>query len=56
MKMIKCKELSVAKRITEYDIIDHLGGIPNSKTDCICLVKRTLEKIIELFYNNKKAK
>lgn len=55
MEMIKGKELSVAKRITEDDIIEHLGGIPSAKTDCVCLVKRTLEKTIRLFLDNKKV-
>lgn len=49
MKMIKEKELSVVQKITEGDIIEHLGGVPLTKTDCVCLAKRTLEKTIELF-------
>jgi len=49
MEMIKGKSVFAAKNITEDDIIEHLGGIPSSKTDCACLARRTLEKTIKLF-------
>ncbi|MFC2151047.1 iron-sulfur cluster assembly scaffold protein [Bacteroidota bacterium] len=52
MEMIKNKTLSFAKVITEGDIIEHLGGVPLTKTDCVCLARRTLEKTIQLFLDN----
>ncbi len=55
MEMIKDQKILFAKNITEDDIIEHLGGIPSAKTDCVCLVRRTLEKTIQLFLDNKKV-
>ncbi len=54
MEMIKGQKILFAKNIIEDDIIEHLGGMPSAKTDCVCLVKRTLEKTIQLFLDNKK--
>ncbi|MCK5029653.1 MAG: iron-sulfur cluster assembly scaffold protein, partial [Bacteroidales bacterium] len=55
MIMIIGQKILFAKNITEDDIIKHLGGIPSAKTDCVCLVRRTLEKTIELFLDNNKV-
>ena len=49
MEMIKGENVFVAKKITEEEINKHLGTLPITKTDCLCLVRRTLEKTIELF-------
>ena len=54
MEMIKGQKILFAKNITEDDIIEHLGGVPSAKKDCVCLVRRTLEKTIQLFLDNKK--
>ena len=55
MIMIIGQKILFAKNITEDDIIKHLGGIPSAKTDCVCLVRRTLEKTIQLFLDNNKV-
>lgn len=46
-QMIKGKEVDEAKKITEENVIAHLGGLPKTKFHCTCLAKRTLEKAIE---------
>lgn len=46
-EMIKGKRLEEAEKITEEDIIDHLGGIPEPKFHCACLAKKTLGKAIK---------
>ena len=45
--MIKGKTIEEAEKISEEDIIDHLGGVPEVKRHCACLAKRTLEKAIK---------
>ena len=55
MEMIKGQKILFAKNITEDDIIKHLGGVPSAKKDCVCLVRRTLEKTIQLFLDKKKV-
>ena len=49
MEMIKGENIFVAKNITEEEINEHLGVVPITKTDCLSLVRRALEKTIELF-------
>lgn len=53
-EMIKGKTLVQAGKITEEEIINHLGGIPTPKIHCACLAKRTLEQAIEQ-YNKVKS-
>ncbi len=48
-EMIKEKQLTEALKIEIEEIIKHLGGLPQSKIHCACLVKRTLEKAIAKF-------
>jgi len=48
-EMIKGKKLEVAEKINEQDILIHLGGMPDQKFHCVCLLKRTLEKAIKAF-------
>jgi len=43
MEMIKGKTLEEAKRITEEDIINFLGGLPKQKFHCTCLARRALQ-------------
>ena len=52
-EMIKGKTLGQAEKISEEEIINHLGGIPVPKIHCVCLTKRTLEQAIERY---KKAR
>ena len=55
MEMIKGQKILFAKNITEDDIIEHLESVPSAKKDCVCLVRRTLEKTIQLFLDKKKV-
>jgi len=59
-KIVKGKTLEEVEKITEKDVINFLGGLPEPKIHCTCLVKRTLQKAIEKYrdskcniYNNK---
>jgi len=47
--MIKRKTLEQAEKFNEGDIMDYLGGIPESKIHCACLSVRTLEKAIRQY-------
>ena len=53
MEMIKAEKLQEALKISEEDIIKHLGGIPETKSDSVCLARLTLEKAIQLFLDKK---
>lgn len=49
IELIKGKTLEEAERVTEKDMIAHLGGIPEPKVHCACLAKRTLQMAIEKY-------
>lgn len=44
--IVKGKTREEAKRITEHDVLDELGGLPESKRHCLKLVVTTLQKAI----------
>lgn len=44
--IVKGKTLEETKRITEYDILQELGGLPESKLHCPKLAVTTLQKAI----------
>jgi len=44
--LLKGKAIEGAKEITEEDVLNELGGLPDPKIDCIELVMRTLRKAI----------
>ncbi len=44
--LLRGKTLNQAKKLTENDILEALGGLPESKQDCADLPIRTLEKAI----------
>jgi len=46
---IKRDTLEEAGKITEDEILNHLGDIPPAKIHCVCLAKRTLDKTIEQY-------
>ena len=48
-EMIKGKSVIQARKIREDDIIEHLGGVPAHKTDCIRLARRSFEKTIQKY-------
>jgi nitrogen fixation NifU-like protein len=48
-KIIKGKTLEEAEKIDEQDILNHIGGMPEQKFHCVCLLRRTLEKAIKAY-------
>lgn len=53
MEMVQGKTLEEVEKITEEDIINFLGGMPQEKFHCSCLAKRTLQRAIEKYRKNK---
>jgi len=49
LEMVTGKNIDEVKDISEEDIIDHLGGVPETKTDCVRLARITFEKTLRLF-------
>ena len=51
-EMVKKKTLEEAKKITEKDILEDLGGLPESKIDCVKLtvtaIRRTIAEYMAL--------
>ena len=52
-RIVKGKTLEEAKRITEHDILQELGGLPESKLHCPKLAVTTLQKAIAKYENRK---
>jgi NifU-like protein involved in Fe-S cluster formation len=52
-RIVKGKTLEEAKRITEHDILQELGGLPKSKLHCLKLTVTTLKKAIAKYENRK---
>ena len=46
IELVKGKTVDEAKKITEHDIINALGGLPTEKLDCAKLAISTLRKAI----------
>jgi NifU-like protein involved in Fe-S cluster formation len=44
--LIKGRTINQAKKLTEQDVLDGLGGLPKSKLDCARLSIKTLRKAI----------
>jgi NifU-like protein involved in Fe-S cluster formation len=51
--LLKGKTIEAAKKITEEDVFNELGGLPDPKIDCIELVTRTLKKAIVNYERRK---
>jgi nitrogen fixation NifU-like protein len=54
MELIKNRNVSEAKEISELDVVNHLERVPDKKLDCIFLAIKTLDKTLEIL--NKKNK
>ena len=46
IKLVKGKAIEEAKKLTEYDILRELGGLPKSKLDCPKVAIAALQKAI----------
>jgi len=44
--MVKNKNLEEAKKITEKDVLENLGGLPESKLDCVKLTVTAMRQTI----------
>lgn len=53
-RIVKGKSLEEAKRITEHDILQELGGLPESKLHCPKLAVTTLQKAIAKYEERKR--
>ena len=51
--LLKGKTLDEAKKMTENDILQELGALPQSKHDCLKLSIRTLKKTIQEYEEQK---
>jgi nitrogen fixation NifU-like protein len=53
LEMIKGKYIIEAENINTEDIIEYLGGVPDTKIDCVRLARKTFEKTLQLFKEKK---
>ena len=53
-ELIKNKSVADARKICEYDIVAHLGNVPDKKLDCIYLAIKTLQKTLNSLKSRKK--
>jgi NifU-like protein involved in Fe-S cluster formation len=51
--LLKGKTVEVAREITEEDVLNNLGGLPDPKIDCGGLVMTTLKKAIANYKRRK---
>ncbi|MCK4903835.1 MAG: iron-sulfur cluster assembly scaffold protein, partial [Candidatus Marinimicrobia bacterium] len=56
MELLKNKSVAEARNICEYDIIDHLGSVPDKKQNCIYLAIKTLQKTLNSMKGRKNIK
>lgn len=54
MELVKSKSVADARKIGEYDIVTHLGNVPDKKLDCIYLAIKTLQKTLDSLKSRKK--
>ena len=56
MELLKNKNVAEARNICEYDIVNHLGSVPEKKQDCIYLAIKTLQKTLNSMKGRKNIK
>ena len=56
MELLKNKSVAEARNICEYDIVDHLGSVPDKKQNCIYLAIKTLQKTLNSMKGRKNIK
>lgn len=54
-RIVKHKTLEEAKKINEQDILQNLGGLPESKLHCPTLAVTTLQKAIAKYKERKRT-
>ena len=53
LELVKGRTLEEASKLSEVEVIEHLGGVPKSKKHCVRLVVNALTKAINNYYKNK---
>lgn len=53
LEIIKGKSIIEAEKTSIEDIIEHLGGVPSTKIDCIYLTRKAFEQTLKLFKKKK---
>jgi nitrogen fixation NifU-like protein len=53
MELLKNRSVAEARNICEYDIVNHLGSVPEKKQDCIYLAINTLYKTLHSMKGRK---
>ena len=53
LEIIKGKSIIEAEKTSIEDIIEHLGGVPSTKIDCIYLARKAFEQTLTLFKEKK---
>jgi nitrogen fixation NifU-like protein len=49
IELIKGRSIQKAEKIAEKDIIQHLGGVPEDKKECVHLAVTTFHKVLEKY-------
>lgn len=49
MEMVRGKSIRDAENIRPEDIIEHLGGVPEHKRDCVLLARAALKRTLRLY-------
>ena len=55
-ELIKNRSVDDARKICEFDIVNHLGSVPHKKQDCIYLAIKTLQKTLNSLKGRKNIK
>lgn len=55
-ELIKNKSVAQARNFGEFDIVNHLGKVPDKKLDCIYLAIKTLDKALSSLNKKKLTK
>ena len=49
MVMVKGRSIVEAEKISEENIIEHLGSVPETKVDCVCLARMSFQETLKLY-------
>jgi NifU-like protein len=55
MEIIKGKTVEEAREVTEEDIVNFLGGLPEQKFHCTCLANKTLQMALMKYARKRES-